>query len=39
MTHIVDDHYVPDGNNAHLDTSEFERELNTLFGTRSGQDL
>ena len=39
MTRIVDDHYVADSNNAHIDTSEFERELNELFGTRTGQDL
>ena len=36
---MLDDHCVANSSNAHLDTSELERELNTLFGTRSGQDL
>lgn len=36
---MFDDHYVANPNNAHLDTSELEEELNTLFGTRSGHAL
>jgi hypothetical protein len=36
---MFDDHYVANPSNAHLDTSELETELNTLFGTLSGQDL
>lgn len=36
---MLDDHYVANPNNAHLDTSELEGELNTLFGMRRGQDL
>ena len=39
MTRIVDDHYVANSNNADINTSEFKRELNGLFGTRTGQDL
>lgn len=36
---MLDDHYVANPNNAHLDTSELEGELNSLFGMRTGQDL
>ena len=32
-------HYVPDNQNAHIDTREFEKELNELFGTLSGNGL
>lgn len=32
-------HYVPDSLNAHIDTSEFESELNDLFGSLHGTDL
>lgn len=39
MTHMVDDHYIADANNAHIDTSEFESELHELFGTPIGRDL
>lgn len=39
MTHIRDDHYIADANNAHIDTSEFESELNVLCGNPIGQDL
>ena len=34
-----DNHYIPNVNNAQINTSEFEKELNTLFGTHSAQDL
>lgn len=36
---MLDGHYVANPNNAQLDTSELEGELNTLFGTRSNQVL
>lgn len=39
MLRIHDDHYIADPNNAHLDTSEFERELNVLCGSSIGEDL
>lgn len=39
MLRIHDDHYIADPNNAHLDTSEFERELNVLCGNSIGEDL
>jgi hypothetical protein len=34
-----DDHYVPDANNAHLDTTEFKRELHKLLDTGHGTGL
>lgn len=39
MTHILDDHYIADANNAHIDTSEFESELDELFGKPIEQGL
>ena len=32
-------HYIPDTLNAHIDTREFEKELNELFGTMQGNEL
>ena len=32
-------HYIPDNQNAHIDTREFEKELNDLFGTLRGNEL
>lgn len=39
MPRTLDDHYIADPNNAHIDTSEFESELNVLCGNSLGQDL
>lgn len=36
---MVDDHYIANANNAHIDTSDFESELHELFDTPIGRDL
>ena len=39
MSEMDDDHYIPDGQNAHIDTSDFERELEDLAGPLHGWEL